>query len=121
MDVVQIISAAGIGGVVGSLLTTIVQAYYARRSHLDDRSFQEKKEAYIGYLDATYKSDIQRNEEAALYCGHWKNRCEVVASKEVIEALEKIIKTNPIDGKVHPDRPQAMHELKEAMKKDLGI
>jgi hypothetical protein len=121
MDIVNIISAAGIGGIIGSLLTTVAQAYYAHKSHLNDRSFQEKKEAYAGYLDAIYKSDIQRSEEAALYCGHWINRCELVASKEVIKALETILKTNPINGNIHPDRPPAMHALKEAMRKDLGI
>ena len=70
MDIIQIISAAGLGGVVGSLLTTIVQAYLARRSHLDDRSFQEKRDAFAGFLDAVHKSEIQRTEESALYVGH---------------------------------------------------
>jgi hypothetical protein len=120
MDLIQVISAAGIGGIVGSVLTTIAQAHFARRSHLNDRYFQEKREAFIGYLDAIHKSDVQRSDEAALYVGHWKNRCELVASMEVIEGLERIMKTNPINEHVHPDRPQALYELKQAMRKDLS-
>jgi hypothetical protein len=35
---------------------------------------------------------MYRQVEAALYCGHWQNRCELVASNKVIEALEKLKK-----------------------------
>jgi hypothetical protein len=50
MDYIQILSAAGIGGIIGSLLTTVVQAWLSNKQHVADRIFQEKKEArYIAH------------------------------------------------------------------------
>ena len=121
MDMISFLSAAGNGGIIGSLLTTALQAYYARKQHMDDRAFQEKKEAYAGFLDAIYKSDVQGSDEAALNCGHWKNRCELVASRKVIEMLEKYFASSPRNGIINPERPQIMQELKEAVRRDFGI
>jgi hypothetical protein len=121
MDYIQLISAAGIGGIVGSLLTTIVQAWLSNKQHLDDRNFQEKKEAYVGYLDAAHNSEVQRTLEAAQKWGYWQNRCELVGSLAVIKLVHAIRETNPVNGVVHPKRPQVLQELKEAMRKDLGV
>lgn len=62
MDYIQLISAAGIGGIVGSLLTTVVQAWLSNKQHLADRNFQEKKEAYIGLLEA-YRTSVQKGND----------------------------------------------------------
>lgn len=121
MDYIQLISAAGIGGIVGSLLTTLVQAWLSNKQRIADRNFQEKKEAYIGYLQATYESEIKETDEAAKNVGYWRNRCELVASKEILLAIEKCFLSNPVDGNVHPERPKVLKELKEAMRKDLGV
>lgn len=121
MDYIQLISAAAIGGIVGSLLTTVVQAWLSNKQHLADRNFQEKKEAYIGYLDALYKSEIQKTYEASLNVGYWQNRCELVGSPIVIKFVHAMEETNPTNGQAHPKRPQVLYELKEAMRKDLGV
>ena len=121
MDIIQLLSAAGIGGIIGSLLTTVVQAWLAHKNHIANRNFQEKKEAYANLLEAIYKSEIEPSEATALYCGLCVNKCELVASKEVIELLYRYRKTNPIHGTIHPDRPSVMQELKDAMRKDLGV
>ena len=67
-----------------------------------------------------HDSEIQRCEKSALHVGHWQNRIELVGSKPVIQAGIRIRETNP-DGGVHPDRPQVMKELKDAMRKDLKV
>jgi hypothetical protein len=121
MDIIQLFSAAGIGGIIGSLLTTVVQSWLSHKSHLTNRNFQEKKEAYINLLDAMYKSETEPNGTTALYCGLCVNKCELVASKEVVELLYKYRETNPINGAVHPDRPSVMRALKDAMRKDLSV
>lgn len=121
MDIVQLLSAAGIGGIIGSLLTTIVQAWFSHKSYLENRNFQEKKEAYTNFLDAIHKSEIEPNETTALYCGLCSTKCELVASKEVVKLLYRFRETNPINGAVHPDRPSVMQELKDIMRKDLGV
>jgi hypothetical protein len=121
MDIIQLISAAGVGGIIGSLLTTVVQGWLSNRQHIADRNFQEKKEVYVGFLQAIHESDINRAPEAAKNVGHWQNRCELVASKEVNEAIKEFFLTNPVNGDVHPDRPRVLREIKVAMRKDLGV
>ena len=121
MDYIQLISAAGIGGIIGSLLTTLVQAWLANKQRLNDRAFQEKKEVYAGFLDAIYKSDIQNTEETASYLAHWKNRIELVGSNEAMRLCNRFFETNPVNNQVHPERPQVFRDLKEAMRKDLGV
>ena len=121
MDVLQLLSAAGIGGIVGSLLTTFVQAWLANKSRIADRNFQEKKEAYVGFLEALHRSEIEHTPEASLRAGHWQNRCELVAPEPVRALIRRIIETNPRDGKTHPDRPQVIGSLKAATRNDLGV
>ena len=117
MTVVQFITAFGLGAII----TALIQAWLTQRADISKRNFQEKKECYIGFLDAMHKSELQRTEEAALDVGHWQNRIELVGSKGVITACIRIKETNPIQNNVHPDRPQVMRDLKDEMRKDLGV
>jgi hypothetical protein len=121
MGYVQLLSAAGIGGIIGSLLTTLLQAWFAHRSNLAIRNFQEKKEAYIGFLEALHHSEVERTREASLRAGHWQNRCELVAPKQVRALMDKIFDTNPVSGKPDPKRPYVIEELRKAMRADLGV
>ncbi|HEX4860379.1 MAG TPA: hypothetical protein VFV07_04025, partial [Rhizomicrobium sp.] len=66
MSIVQILSAAGIGGIVGSLLTTFFQAWFTHRSYLASRDFQEKKEAYVGFLEALLISEVEGTTGASM-------------------------------------------------------
>jgi hypothetical protein len=121
MNFIQIISAAGIGGIVGSLLTTLVQAWLAHKDRLSARNFQEKKEAYLGFLEALHRSDVERTRESSMNTGHWFNRCELVASAEVRRVIARIFETNPKNGKAHPDRPSVIEDLRRAMRADLSV
>lgn len=121
-DLGPILSAAGVGGVVGSLVTTLVQALFSNRAATRARDFQEKKEAYIGFLEALHRSDVEQTREASMRAGHWKNRCDLVASPSVRAVIEKIFETNPdVNGNVHPDRPKVIGDLRRAMRSDLGV
>jgi len=122
MDLIQILSAAGIGGIFGSLATAFLQAWLSNRASLANRNFQEKKEAYTGLLDALHRSEIEQTPDAAKYAGHWQNRCELVAPEAVRRLVSRISETNPDEkGKVHPERPRVLTELKKAMRIDLGV
>jgi hypothetical protein len=119
---IQILSAAGVGGVIGSLITTLVQALLASRAANRTRNFQEKKEAYIGFLEALHRSDVERTRETSMNAGHWKNRCDLVASPNVRAVIERIFETNPNSrGNAHPDRPKVIEDLRKAMRLDLGV
>lgn len=117
MSVIQFFSAFGLGAIV----TALVQAWLSNRAYRLKRNFDERKECYIGSLDALHRSEVTRTPEAALLVGHWQNRIELVGSPEVITACERIRQTNPNCGAVHPDRPKAMRNLKSAMREDLGV
>ena len=121
MDYIQIFSAAGFGSIIGSLLTVCVQAWLSNRQLLSDRKFNEKKEAYVGFLQAAHLNEIEQTVETAINWAYWQARCQVVGSKQVSRLVQKVEETNPIDGVIHPDRPQTLIELKEAMRDDLGI
>jgi hypothetical protein len=122
LDFVHLISAAGIGGIIGSLLTTLLQAWFSHRSSLSTRNFQEKKEAYVGFLEALHRSDVERTRESSMHAGHWRNRCDLVASEKVRDVMQEIFETNPdARGEPHPDRPRVIEELRQAMRKDLAV
>jgi hypothetical protein len=117
MNIIQFLSAFGLGAIVAA----VVQAWLSHRSYVSKRNFEEKKETYIGFLDALHQSEVERTEEAALNVGHWQNRIQLVGSRNVIEGCERIRETNPISGSVHPERPKVLRDLKEAMRRDLGV
>lgn len=117
MEVLDFITATGLGVIIA----TVIQFLWTERLATKQRNFQEKKEAYSGFLNACHRSEIEQTDEAAKYVGHWSNICEIVGSAEVRNCLVEHMKTNPINGEVHPDRPDVMKKLKQAMRKDLGF
>ena|ERR1700722_2970254 len=117
MSIIQFLSAFGLGAIV----TALVQAWLSNVAYISKRNFQEKRESYIGFLDAMFQSEVEKTEKSSLNVGHWQNRIELVGSHSVINACARIKETNPISGAVHPERPQAMRDLKEAMRRDLGV
>ena len=117
MNIIQFISAFGLGAIV----TALVQAWLSNKATISKRNFEEKKECYIGFPDAIYKSDIEHTPETGFYLGHWINRIELIGSKEVMRLCKRFLETNPINNQVHPERPQVFRDLKNAMRKDMGI
>jgi len=115
--IIQFITAFGLGAIINFT----IQWWLSHRADITKRNFQEKKESYIGFLDAMHRSEIERSEDAALHVGHWQARIELVGSADVIKACSRITETNPIPEGIHPERPQALQQLKEAMRKDLGV
>lgn len=118
MEIVQLLSAAGIGGIIGSLLTTIVQSWLAHKSYLTNRNFQEKKEAYVGLWSSHLNIEKKDDDSARRAFIYWHMRCELVAPLSVRQAIQKVIDSN--DG-IIADRLQSNEELREVMRKDLGI
>lgn len=117
MNIIQFISAFGLGAIA----TALIQAWLTRQADIAKRNFLERKECYIGLLDALHKSEVEKTEAAALNVGHWLNRIELVGAPNVISSAKRINETNPTPNGVHPDRPQVLRDLKEAMRKDLGV
>lgn len=117
MDTIQFLTAFGLGAIVSA----VVQAWLSHRAYVRQRNFEEKKESYTGFLDALRQSEVEKTPAAALLVGHWQNRIELVGPRKVRDACLRIRETNPIGGDTHPDRPEVFHQLKEAMREDLGV
>jgi hypothetical protein len=117
MNFISLLTAFGLG----SIVTAFIQAWLTKKSYLENRNFQEKKEAYVGFLKAAHRSEIDKTEESALFLGHCADICSLVGSKEVIKMLQEHRKTNPVNNQFHPDRPRVWLNLKNAMRKDLGV
>jgi hypothetical protein len=113
MSVVQFISAFGLGAVI----TAIIQAWLTHRGEISKRAFQEKKECYIGLLEAYHRAAVENTDQAAKNFAYWQMRCELVAPEQVRKAIQEIVNTND-----NRDQRGVAHEnLKRALRKDLGI
>ncbi|AUQ71393.1 hypothetical protein PhaeoP54_02527 [Phaeobacter inhibens] len=83
---------------MGSVVTAFVQNLLSLRTQTKIRVFQERKEAYIGLLEAWLR------QENSKYC-----------EASVFSLLKKWQETDPGS----PDRIQVTNDLKTAMRHDL--
>lgn len=102
---------------LGSIVTAFVQSWITRRARIADRSFDERKAAYIGLLEAYHRAAVEGTDAAAKHFAYWQMRCELVAPKPVRRAITAIIETNDDPAKRYP----AHEALKEALRADLGV
>lgn len=113
MDWVQLISAAGLGAII----TTIIQSWLANRIATTQRNFEEKKEAYVGLLQAYHEAAVENTDKAAKNFAYWQMRVELVSNKKVRKAVQDIVDSNENRNK----RLIAHEKLKDAFRTDLGI
>ncbi len=117
MDYLEIISVAGLGGILGSFITTAFQYHWNHKSYVTSRNFEEKKEAYIGLLDSYHKAAIEPSDRASKEFAFWQMRCDLVAPSHVRAAIQNIVDTNE-----NRDKRYIAHEnLKEELRKDLSV
>jgi hypothetical protein len=60
MDIASLIGGLGIG----SVLTLFLKEYFDNRKILSKRAFEEKRAAYVNYLDVTARSQTMPADEA---------------------------------------------------------
>jgi len=109
------IGAFGLGAVIQSL----IQHWLGNKKYVREREYKEKRDAYLGFLDAVTKSEISPSPENAISGGYWINRCKLIAPLEITRLLDKYLQTNPQGGAVHPERKATFDLLLEEMHKDL--
>ncbi len=106
-----------VGGLgIGSLITSVVSTYMTRRSATSDRWYQEKREAYIGLLDALHNAAIKPSNENSKAYALWQTRCDLFGSKAVSKYAQLIVDTN--DGP-RENRAKAFEDLVSTMRADL--
>lgn len=74
---------------VGSLLTALVQILLNNRTASRQRIYDERKEAYVGLLEAWVRQETGVVTEATMKdVGHWVLRSQLVASQPVFDLLK---------------------------------
>ena len=113
VDFVALLTAFG----VGSAVTAGIQYFLATRSAAMRRSYDERKEAYIGLVEAWVNQEQEGNSSKnSLDVGHWHLRCQFVAPKGMLPILEKWAAAKPGSAA----RIEATDQLKSAMRNDLS-
>jgi len=113
MNIIEFLSVFGLGAIVAAL----IQAWLHHKSYISKQNFQEKKEAFVGLLEAYHRAAVENTDEAAKNFAYWQMRCELVSSENVRDVIQKIVDTN--NNK--KERFIAHEELKHVLRKDLGI
>lgn len=107
-----------VGGLgIGTLINTIYSEWRTRSAKRTDRHYEEKRNAYLGLLDALHKAAVQPSNAASKEFALWQTRCNLFGSEEVSRYVQKIIDTN--DGP-RSERNEAFDGLLKAMKADLA-
>ena len=109
MDISSLVGGLG----VGSVLTLFLKEYLERRKILSKRTFEEKKEAYVAYLDVVMKSQIMAEKEAVWARVAALARVRLCASAEVIQYFNAFL------GCLPSERENTFEDLIQAMRKDL--
>lgn len=105
--------ASGLG--IGTLLQTVASHFISRKSAVSDRLYQEKREAYLGLLDALQRAAVKHSNENAKNYAVWQHRCDLFGSPEVARHAEEMVLTNDKPQ----ERAEAFRKLIEAMRDDL--
>jgi len=113
MNLLPLLTAFGLG----SIITVLIQAALAQLAQKSGRSFEERKAAYIGLLEAYQRAAVEGTDAAGKEFAYWQMRCDLVAPDDVRAAISRIVETNDDwDG-----RGVAHENLKLALRTDLGI
>jgi esterase/lipase len=87
MDITSLISGLGIGG----LVTLLLKEYFEKRKITAQREFQEKRDAYVNFLEIVSRSQTMPGPE-----GNWARtaaieRIKLCGSQKVVTALMNVL------------------------------
>jgi hypothetical protein len=107
---------AGLGGLgIGSVLATIANHFMSRRASVNDRWYQEKREAYLGLLNA-----LEPGGDDARGYRLWNARCALFGSSEVLKYAKEVDETPySADAERNAARKAAFQNMLGAMRDDL--
>lgn len=107
-----------VGGLgFGTLINTAYSDWRTRAAKRTDRLYEEKRNAYLGLLDALHKAAVEPSDAASKAFALWQTRCNLFGSEEVSLYAQRIIDTN---NGPRSERNEAFNGLLKAMKTDLA-
>ena len=102
---------------MGSIVSAAIQWWLESLRQANRLRFEERKEGYVGLLEAYHRVARENSPESRLNFGYWKLRCRLVASPDALALLHEFAET-PSN---RADRTIAEDKLLGAMRKDLGL
>jgi hypothetical protein len=108
MDLTSLVGGLGIG----SMVTLFLKEYFDKRRIVAQREFEEKKGAYVNYLDIVARSQAMPAQEGFWARTSATERIKLCGSRDVLRLL-KIAHNAP------PDSKNEVDALFEAMRNDL--
>jgi len=85
-----------IGGLgIGSFFTMFLKEYFDNKKTLSNRVFEEKREAYLNYLDIAARSQTMPAKEAVWARTAAIERINLCGSQEVVNLLAIVVDTPP--------------------------
>ena len=84
---VHLLTAFGLG----SIITVIMQFWLQSRAKISERSFSERKEVYVGLLEAYHEAAVNPSEKMSKNFAYWQMRCDLVAPLNVRKAIQRIV------------------------------
>jgi hypothetical protein len=108
--------SAFLGGFgVGGVITTLVKDYVDNRRMLKQRVFEEKRDAYVNYLNVAATSQTMPGKESLWARTAAIERVRLCGNLEVVRLLEIVSKSPPNSPR------NAVDELLKAMRSDLAF
>ncbi|WP_428699820.1 hypothetical protein [Stappia sp.] len=104
---------------LGAIFQSFVQHWLQSKKYARERDYNEKKEAYLGFLSSIAESEIDPSSKNSIMSGNWISRCNLFGSENVRALLSRYLETNPVSGVPHEDRPEVMRKLIQEMRDDL--
>lgn len=115
--IIPLLGGLGIGSALTAIVTKLLDHFITRKTAKQTLLYKEKREAYLGLLDALHKAAIQPSNENSKAFALWQTRVEVFGTLEVAEAVQGIINTN--DPIQRQERDMYFKKLIETIRKDL--
>ena len=109
MDLSSLLGGLGLG----SLATLFLKEFFENRRAITKRAFEEKREAYVSYLDVASKSQTMREKEAIWARTAAIERIKLCGNNEVVRLLDIVSNLPPCSPR------KLIDELVQAMRKDL--
>lgn len=114
--IIPLLGGLGIGTAITAIITKILDQLITRKNAKQTLKYKEKREAYLGLLDALHKAAVEPSDANSKSFAMWQFKVDLYGTPEISEAVQGFIDSQPNTT----ERNRFFLQLKESMKKDLN-